>query len=260
MTDTPLDTAVAAMEAAPEDDAARLAVFEAIAGSELFLLLEAEPVGDNVEPRLFETSEGRFVLVFDREERLTAFAEGPAPYAALSGRSVAEMLAGQEIGLGLNLGFAPSSQLIPAAAVSWLAETLAARPDARDAKPESLAPPGDLPERLLTALDARLAQAAGLADLAYLASATYPGGRNGHLLAVIDAAPGAESMLARVVQEALTFSGLDAGEIDVTFLKASDPAAARLARIGLRFDLPEPEVPSTPRAPGMDPSTPPRLK
>ena len=145
---------------------------------------------------MFDTSEGRFVLAFDREERLATFAEGPAPYAALSGRSIAKMLHGQEIGLGLNLGVAPSSQLFSAEAVTWLASTLAWGPEERDARPVELAPPGTLPEALLTALDARLARAEGLARLAYLAFATYPDKRHGHLLAVIDAMPGAENALA----------------------------------------------------------------
>ena len=37
--ETPLDAAHAAMEAAPEDDAARLRFYERLADSELFLLL-----------------------------------------------------------------------------------------------------------------------------------------------------------------------------------------------------------------------------
>ncbi|MEM9970149.1 MAG: SseB family protein [Pseudomonadota bacterium] len=260
MTETALDTAFVAMESNAGDDAQRLRFFEALAASELYLLLQSEPRGDNIEPRIFETSEGRFVLIFDREDRLTAFADGPAPYAALPGRTIADMLQDQDIGLGLNLGVAPSSYLIPAGAVAWLAETLGSRPEERDDTPETFTSPGNLPERLLSALDARLARAAGLADLAYLARATYDSGRRSHLLAIVDAVPGAEETLARAVQEALTFSGLDAGEIDVTFLKASDAAAGQLARVGLRFDLPKAEIPTAPSAPGMDPNSPPRLK
>ena len=96
MTDTPLDTAHIAMDAQPDNDTARLQFYERLADSELFLLLEKDADGDQIEPRLFDTEELRLVLVFDREHRLTAFAEGPAPYAALSGRSLVDMLDGQE--------------------------------------------------------------------------------------------------------------------------------------------------------------------
>jgi hypothetical protein len=259
---TPLDDAHGAMEAAPGDDAARLRFYDRLAGSELFLLLEEEPEGDRIRPALFPVEGQTFALVFDREDRLTGFAEGPAPYAALSGRALASMLAGQGIGLGVNLGVAPSSILIEAGSVDWLAATLAAAPEEVEERPEELAAPAGLPEMLLTALDARLAAAEGLARMAYLVAATYAGGRRGHLMAFVDTLPGAEPSLARAVGDALTFSGVEAGSLDVGFFRASDPVAARLARVGLRFDLPEApkddRVPGS--APGMDPDAPPRLR
>ncbi len=260
MTETPLDQAHAAMDSAPDDDQKRLRFFERLADCELFLLLKNEPLGDQVEPEIFETDDGRFALVFDRQERLTGFTEKPAPYAALSGRVVVTMIAGQNIGIGLNLGVAPSSFLLPSEAVDWLKETLAENPDEVVATPHELHPPGDLPERLLESLDTKLAQAAGLASTAYLASATYQDGRRGHMLALVDPLPGAEPTLARAIQEALTFSGLDAGEIDVAFIRAADPVAAKLAKVGLRFDLPEPPAAETPAPPGSNPDQPPRLR
>ncbi len=260
MTETPLDISHAAMETAPHDDAARLGFYERIADSELYLLLEREAQGDQIEPRLFETEDARLVLVFDREDRLTEFTEGPAPYAALSGRRLTEMLVGQDIGLGVNLGVAPSSIIIPESAVSWLHQTLREQPEEVAETPEEINAPKGLPERLVTGLDSKLAQAAGLARYAYLTSVTYKGGRRGHMLAIIDALPGAEPTLAKATREALVFSGLDAGEIDVAFFRTSDPMAARLAKAGLRFDLPEPPKAEGPTAPGMDPNAPPRLK
>lgn len=260
MTETPIDRAHARMMADPADDALRLTFYERLADGELFLMLEREPEGDSIEPRIFATEEGSFVLAFDREDRLSGFAGGPAPYAALSGRNLAEILSGQNLGIGLNLGAAPSEMLLPAEAVGWLHETLSARPQETRESPEELRPPVGLPERLVEALDTKLATAMGLAKLAYLAGVTWKNGKRGHLLALIDPVPGAESALARAVGEALIFSGLDAGELDVTFLKASDPVSARLARVGLRFDLPEPPRPEAPSAPGMNPDKPPRLR
>ena len=253
---TPLDSAHSAMEAAPEDDRARLRFYERLADAELFLLLDSD-VGETLTPRLFDTSDGRFVLAFDREDRLAAFAEGPAPYAALSGRRIAAELAGQDIGLGLNLGVAPSSFLVPAGAIAWLHDTLGARPEVTTAQPETIAPPMGLPEALITGLDAKLATAEGLARMAYLVSVTYPGGRPGHLLALIDVRPGAEEALAQAISEALVFSGVEAGELDVAFFTAADPVAASLAKHGLRFDIPQPD----PEGPfKRDPTKPPKLR
>lgn len=259
---TPLDRAHAAMQEAPEDGVARLRFYERLADSELFMMLSKEPEGEHIAPELFETPEGRFVLVFDREERLAQFAGAAVPYAGLAGRGVVEMLAGQGIGLGVNLEVAPSSTLLPADAIGWLHETLQNAPDQVEAEIEELLPPSGLPEILLTALDVKLATAAGLAASAYLVSLRYVGGGQGHLLGFVAANPEAEPALAQAVSEALTFSGIEAGALDVGFFAAADQMAARLARVGLRFDLPKPEEAKLyqPKIPGGDPDAPPILR
>lgn len=257
---TDLDQAHAAMEAAPEDDAARLRFYERLADTELFMLLGAEAENDQITPELFEIEDQRFTLVFDREERLSQFVGRVAPYAGLPGRALAEMLQGQGIGLALNLEVAPSAMLIPAEAVDWLVETLRHGPDETEARLTEISAPKGLPEVVVSALDRKLAIAAGLARFAYLAAATYEDDSKGHVLAFVDATEGAHKALASAAGEALTFSGIEAGVMDVLFVKASDPLAAHLARVGLRFDLPEPEKPHVPGAPGMDPENPPKLR
>ncbi len=259
---TPLDHAHAAMETATEDDAARLKFFERLADSELFLLLTEEARDENISPEMFEVADGRFVLVFDREDRLTAFTGQPSPYAALSGRVLAQMLAGQGVGLGVNLEVAPSSILIPAEAIAWLHDTLGNAPDEVEARVDEVLPPAGLPEVLITALDQKLATATGLAASAYLVGVTYDDGGRGHMLAFVDAIDGAQAALAKAASEALTFSGIEAGAMDVAFFTASDPVAAKLAVAGLRFDLPQPSAPQIDlhTAPGSNPDKPPILR
>ncbi len=262
MTDTTaLDVAHAAMDAAPLDDAMRLRFFERLADSELFLMLTQEAQDETLSPELFDLADGRFVLAFDREERLAQFAGRPAPYAALSGRVLAGILAGQQIGLGLNLEVAPSSMLVPAEALVWLADTLSHTPHEVQTRLEEILPPTGLPDVLLTALDAKLATARGLATAAYLVGTRAQGGGTGHLLGFVGALDGAEPALAKAVSEALTFSGIEAGALDVGFFGPDDPAAAALSNTGLRFDIPQPEPADAARsAPGSNPDKPPILK
>lgn len=258
MVETLLDAAYAAMQAEDADDDARRRFYERLTGTELFLLLESEAVDDQLSPHVFDLSDHSFVLVFDQEHRLSQFTGITSPYAALSGRTICQMLAPQGLGMGFNLDVAPSSILLPPEAVQWLAD-MDATPQEITAKVEAFAAPIGLPEAFLQILDSRLAAAEGLADLAYLVQATYENGSTRHLLGVINARPGAEDALARTVAQALVFSGLEAGTIDVGFFEASDPTAAQLARCGLRFDLPQAQV--APRAaPGSDPNKPPILK
>lgn len=262
--ETDLDRLHRGMEDAPDSAAARLAFYDRLADAELWLLLAREPQNDAIEPALFDLEEGRVALVFDREERLSAFAEAPAPYAALPGRVVARMLAGEGLGLGLNLGVAPSAYLMPAAAVAWLAGALDHAPEPVVAAPAAYRSPADVPAALLAALEAKLARLAGAATRAHLVSVTYGGGAQGHLLAFEGARPGTEPALAKAVSEALAFSGVEAGTLDVGFHSADDPALAPIIRHALTFDLPAPVEETaqvlSPAAPGMDPARPPKLR
>lgn len=259
MNETPLDLAHAAMTAAPEDDVLRLKFYETIADAELFLLLAGDPAGDTVQPELFEIQDSKFALIFDREERLAEFVGRAVPYAELPGRGLIQMIEGQGIGLALNLEVAPSAMLVPPDAVDWLAETLRHAPEQTEARLTEVSSPDVLPVSVTAGLAKKLSVAAGLASHAYLAAATYEGGGKGHVLAFIDAQAGSEKALAHAAGEALTFSGIDAGTLDVLFAASGDPIEVRLAAVALRLDLPKPTEPEPPTAPGMDPNKPPRL-
>ena len=264
---TPYDRAHAAMEAEPENEAARLAVYDRLADAELFLLLESEPEDEDITPQLFETEEGDFVLAFDLEERLAEFVGEPAPYAALPGRVIAQHLAGEGVGLGINLGVADSAMLLPPEALEWLSHTLTHAPQPAAARPVAFDAPGLSPAilgLLLPAFEAKFDQLAGLASHALLGGVTYEDGRRGHVLAVIGAPEAAQPGIAKAMGEALTFSGLEAGELDVTFLGEDDPAAQVLLEKALVLHLPEREEEEVqelkPTMPGMDPSKPPILR
>ncbi len=257
---TPLDTAHAAMMADEGNDTARLRFYERIADVELFMLLEDEPDDDNVSPVLLDEA---YVLVFDRIERLASYVGHAAPYVALSGRAIAGMLEGQPLGMAVNMNVAPSAILLPGSAVAWLRDTLAHAPGQIEAKIERVVPPKGLPETLIAAIDAKLATATGMAAGAWLVGVEYEGGARGHLLGFVGAIPRAQDALVRAASEALTFSGIEAGAMDVGFFAPTDPTVEKLSKVGLRFDLPQMEpLQKTPRmeVPGSDPSKPPILR
>jgi hypothetical protein len=254
---TPLDTAHAAMQ--DGTDHSRLKFYECFADGEVFVLLEGEAQDDKITPALLTDKSTKFVIVFDRELRLSHYAGGVAPQVTLSGRGVVEMLKGQGIGIALNPG-AASDTLIAPQSVDWLAQTLANPPSEHTARPTQLRPPGTVPPDLMAALDRKLASARGLASAAWLAGVVYDDASEGHLLAFVDAMPDAQPALANAVAEALTFSGVEAGALDVTFITSDQPITARLAKVGLRFDLPMTTGPRAPQAPGTDPNSPPKLR
>ena len=156
---------------------------------------------------------------------------------------------------------APSAILIPPDALIWLCDTLGGdTPGAATTRPDTLHAPGDLPPSLLHALDSALARMGGLAQQAYLAGAVYPGGVQGHILMFLGAIPEAEEALTRAVSEALVFSGIEAGALDVGFATPDSALAQRLGRVGLRFDLPVVAERAARLAPGSDLTKPPKLR
>ncbi|MGA1614226.1 MAG: SseB family protein [Lutimaribacter sp.] len=260
-THSELDKAHAAMEAAPNEDGARLRYYQILADTELCLLLRAEAQGDMIEPESFDLGDMRVVLVFDSEERLAQFTGAAAPYAAISGRVLAGMLAGQGLGLGVNLE-APSAFLVPPEGVAWLVDTLGHTPQEAEARIQALHRPTGLPAVVLEALAERLSRMAGLAQAAFLVGAEYHSGGRGHVLAILNAAPRAQAPLAKAMAEALTFSGIEAGTLDVVFIDDSHPFLPQFRAQGLALDIPQPPQPKVQvvTAPGSDPDKPPILR
>lgn len=261
---TPLDQAHVLMETHPEDEGLRLRFFDLLAGAELFVFLSEPADGSDADitPVLHRHEGVEFPFVFDLEERLSDFVQGAqAPYAILSGRRLIAVLAARGLGLGLNLGVAPSETLLDAEAVAWLAERLEdTTPDRVEARAQEILPPKGLPDHLLFAIDAKLAGMGGLAEAAYLCALRYDNGTQGHLLAFIEARAEFQPALAQAMAETLRFSQVEAGALDVGFFVASDPVTAKFAKVGLRFDLPKAAAATGPAAPGRDPDRPPRLR
>ncbi len=255
MTETPLDIAFRAREADPDDASLHLRFHERILDAELLLLLEAE-AGDRLEPRIFDLADGRFVLAFDRDDRLEAFLGAPAHFAALSGRRLAALLAGQGIGLALNLG-AASATLLPPDAVGWLAGMAGQGPEEAAARPIGYSRP-DAPPALLAALGAKLAAMADVIATAHLVEARYPDATR-LLLALAGVPDQARPAVAAAVNEAVRFTGLDGLTLDVTFLDPAAPGRDALERTGLRMDVPAAPRPSR-SGPGLDPGRPPKLR
>ena len=256
-----LDAARAAMLAAPEDDAARLAFFGAFAEAEIAVLLSEEPTDDEVRPATVDLGGAPHVLAFSDEARLAdhAFdhARGPAAQASLPGRALAALLAGQGVGVALDLG----ADLVAVSPddLAWLARTLGSLPESASGRPVSLAAP-TLEDRAVAALARRLADAGGLAAEAWLVTARWADARQGPLLLIADAAAGAEQPLAAAAGEAVAFAGAGEAGLDVAFVRSGDPLLAEAAEVGKRLEMPAPPAPEPNATPGSDPARPPRLR
>ena len=261
LAETPLDAAFRAQIEAPDNEAARLRFCERLLDAELILLLEEEPEDERLRPRVFDLEEGAFVLAFDRDDRLAAFVDAAVPFAALPGRRLIGMMAGRGIGLGLNLGEAPSATLLPAGAIDWMADLAAGTPPPEQAAaPREISAPRVAPG-LVAALDPKLAAMAAVIGAAYLVTARCAGGEERPMLALVGVPEAARPGVAAALAEAARFGGFDAG-LDVAFPEPGSAALDPIRRLGLEFELPRRETPAAarPAAPGMDPARPPILR
>lgn len=262
---TPLDLAHAAFVTGGEDEARRF--YRLLADAPLLLVLEHEPVGDAITPKVFDLTDGPVLLAFDTDDRLAGFQDSALAYISLPGRVIAAQLAGQGLWLGLNLGSGAASEtLLPPEAMAHLLTLLDVAPHEALAKAAQFTAP-IVPDRLDEALRFALVGAQGLAAGAVLAGVVYQGGGRGHVLALVGADDSAQPALARAMAEALSFAGLEAASLDVTFLNAGAEALAQMARVGRIYDIPQPvaaapadPTAAIPKAPGSDPAKPPILR
>jgi hypothetical protein len=248
-TDTALARAARIWLSRPADDTARLAFYEALSGAELVLPIASDAAGEEVEPEMADLGGVPHVVAHDGAGGLEGGA--PRPTASLSGHALAQMLEGQGVGIALHVRALAEPVAVAPEAVDWLARSLGTGPERTEARPVAAHPPVGLTPGLLSALDRRLAQAGGMATAAWLAAVDWSDGSRGHLLAVVGARPGTEEAIASGLHAAVALSGAEGVRVDVTFLDEGDPVLARLARIGLRFDLASPVEP---------PAGPPRLR
>jgi len=243
-------------------DRERLAFYQTVADSELFLWLVEQPHDDALSPEIHDVDGTSYVLAFDTEDRLAELAQQPVARIAIAGRALANMLTGQGIGLALNLGAAPSAILLPPEAIDWLVATLQpGKSEALSRQPVAVQPVAGTSAALLNALADTLSRAVGHAECAYLAQAVYDDETTALMITFIGARAHTEAALRDAVAEALVFSGDEDQPLDVAFLDGAHPMVRVLKGCGQRLDMsmPEPKAPASPQPPGMDPDKPPML-
>ncbi len=261
--ETPLDRAVRLVG---EDASDAGSVFDALFNAELALLLEEEPRDDRFRPALLELESGPTALAFDTVDRLAAFTDRPAPYAAMPGRALVSLLAegesnGRKLSLAVNPGVAPSELFYGPEALAWAVEFLADRPAEEDARILAFGPPHQASETLLAALDAKLAALSMALAEAWLVGAEFDGKAPGLLLVLRMRAPGGEAGVAQAAVETARLADPDGVGLDVAFAAEGEPLLDNARRAGLGFDMPEPKpVRPAPAAPGSDPARPPKLR
>lgn len=259
---TALDKAVAVLQDTGETDAGLRDFYRFVAGQEIFIWLEEDASAATARPVLVDIEGAPFALGFDTDARLAEFAGQTAPYLAVSGRGLVDLLGAHALGLAVNADVSDHPYIIPAAAFDWMGDHLGQTGALHETGFDAVYVPKSVPEPVLTAIDNRLSAAQGMAQSALLVRAAFTGGGAGLVLAIIDAAPGARAPLRRALAEVTSFAENGSVEpLHLVFVEQDHPLTSRLAAVGLRFDLPQiTAAAAAPAAPGRNPDKPPILR
>ncbi len=256
---TALQTAFDRYAVAPDHASRRVAFLGAFLRAEVHLALDGEGGDDSITPLLRDVEAQSSVVVFDSLENLAAFAAGQADQVTLSGRVLVEMLAGQSLGCVINPTGSVWSYFLDAPTIDWMAEHLAFQPEQAAPDLDALEPASLADLNVVEALDATLPACRDRADHAILAQ-MQNGDAPQLILFFIDAVADAEGALSQIVQDMVTFSGVEMPATSVAFAQSGTVLHDRLSRIGLRLDIPQSPKAQPLQTPGSDPEKPPILR
>ena len=254
MTNTPLDTIITKV-LANDIVENRLTLFRRFLETELFILIDNP---DNPKPELMQINGEIILLAFDCEEKLIDFAGEKTFFISMSGRRL--IAQNDSTGIALNLNNMGGGYILTNDVIEWLMKNTQSQKEIVQRNTNEITSPSIVTERFIELLDEALAASFGLADYAVLVKdLTKPGSKN-LLLIFVGSVKLYHDALAQQASEAFSLSGIQDIILDITFCKSEDELVAKALLVGLRFDLPQIEKPSEPKAPGMDPTKPPLLR
>jgi hypothetical protein len=254
MTNTPLDTIITKV-LANDIVENRLTLFRRFLETELFILIDNP---DNPKPELMQIDGEIISLAFDCEEKLIDFAGEKTFFISMSGRRL--IAQNDSTGIALNLNNMGGGYILTNDVIEWLMKNTQSQKEIVQRNTNEITSPSIVTERFIELLDEALAASFGLADYAVLVKdLTKPGSKN-LLLIFVGSVKLYHDALAQQASEAFSLSGIQDIILDITFCKSEDELVKKALIVGLRFDLPQIEKPSEPKAPGMDPTKPPLLR
>ena len=252
-----MDKTYARMQAAPNSDAAGLRFYEAFCDTNLHVLVNAD-----LSLQIFETSQGKLILAFDTEERMAEFVEQPTEFIKMPGRELVTQLKETDIGIGLNLNVAPTSQILTPEILDWVSALLSVDSTLMVDQVAGFSADCQLSDDDRTALTDRLVNFTGVVKAAYICGVTYADGATADALFFIDCDQDIEADLFTAMIETQKFAMDSSADLAIKFISSDSPALPEIQRHGHQLHIPAPIVTPTfqPSAPGMDPNKPPKLR
>lgn len=259
MAPSDLQQAQIASVAEPEDEQLRTAFYARLVETEFCLLLSEAATNEQMTPNLYTEGDNRYVIAFEDEGDLLEFNQEAAHFAALPGRALVQMLVGHDVGLLINGNDLEKSILLSTKHISWLAETLSQAPQERSGALSDILAPEPIKAEHRAAIQDQLHKCAGLLVEAYHITVVEQEQNQRQTLIFSGTTEASAKQIAQMIQDVVSFQDDPSLDLDVAFLDFRAPIMQHIRQIGSAFDVPFPEAPATPKAPGSDPDNPPKL-
>ena len=149
------------------------------------------------------------------------------------------MLLEEKIGLGINLGDSEGELLLPWEIIEWFVNVLDEAPNLVQTTPKKFLRAKAFPEVLFMALQEKLMPAVGLFDEIWVCAVEYNEDETSHLICLMEVQNFAQQAIVKSINEVLSFTDIDLGNIDVAHFNYDDEAYTKIREIGIKLEFPE---------------------
>ena len=112
-------------------------------------------------------------------------------------------------------------------------------PDLVQASPKKFLPAHSFPELMFKALQEKLEPAVGLFDEIWICAVEYNEDEISHLICLMGAHKSAQQAIVKSINEVLSFTDINLGNIDVAHFNYNDEASSKIRTIGVKLEFPQ---------------------
>ena len=217
----------------------KLEFYQRILGNDFLVVLENSDFEEDLRPCIFDTQEGRFLLCFENNEKLTNFVTQETTHALLSFKEIIKLIKNKKIGIALNIGD-HSGVLLDLKAVGWIDQVISTGPaEELSSIPIKFEFPNLVDDCLFDNLQIVVKKLSGMAKKVILARAHYEDLSVSYFLGFIDSPQLFHALIREGVLDIVKLDKSDNTFVDVAFLSSSTELASQLVANGLRIRLPK---------------------
>lgn len=226
----------------PSNTDRKLEFYQRILGDDFLVVLENSDFEEDLQPYIFDTHEGRFLLCFENNNKLTNFVTSETSHALFPFKEIIKAIKNKKIGIALNLGD-QSGVLLDLKAVDWIDKVISTgQAEELSSTPIKFEFPNLVDGILFDNLKLAVKKLSKMTKKVVLARARYKDLSVSHFLGFIDSPQVFHELIKERVLDIVKLDKSDSVFVDVAFLSSSTELASQLIESGLIITLPKLQI------------------